>query len=66
MRTKYSKEILDEINYMKKEGKSASVIGKKLHISELPTHAIGDGLGFKGQRSYQRRQLTLIFPIRSR
>ena len=29
--------------------------------SELPTHAKGDGLGFKGHHFYHCRQFTLIF-----
>lgn len=34
-----------------KQDYTIAVIGELL--GELPTHAIGDGLGFKGQRSYQ-------------
>ena len=36
-----------------------------LGYSELPTHAIGDGMGFGSHHSYQRRQFVPSFSLSS-
>jgi hypothetical protein len=44
-------EMWYQINKLDIKKKQRQIEDYYNHVSELPTHAIGDGMGFKGQRS---------------
>ena len=53
------------LQYAQMKRWSINTISTYSTASELPTHAIGDGMGFGSHHSYQRRQFVPSFSLSS-